>query len=80
MGVQLTALPKYNVHYFHATPKKMPGNFIRTHLIPLIIIRNYKQKYFQLFKFIFFFCAAKTKMQLRMCTQPSFYLSVLCLS
>ena len=36
----------------------MPGNFIRTHFIPLIIIRNYEQKCFQLFKFIFFFCAA----------------------
>jgi hypothetical protein len=22
MGMQLTALPKYNVHSFHATPKK----------------------------------------------------------
>jgi len=75
MGVQLTALPKCTIFM------QLPKNAWQFHLHQLnSIIRNYQQKSFQLFKFIFFFCAAKTIMQLRTCTQPSFYPCVLCLS
>jgi hypothetical protein len=57
MGVQLIALPKYNVHFFHATPK----NAWQFHLHPFNSIDFYQKlstKIFSIIQIHFFFCAA----------------------